>query len=569
VSTCLRGVEGARAPTPGGAARRALAGLLVVAGLLADLAHAQTPGAALPGRLERDAQREPQAAPRSGAINLDRALFPEQVPANATQLRFQLREVVISGNTALGTAELAPLWQGLVGTELSLADAFALAGRISATYRARGYVLSQAVVRQQELEVTGARLQIQVLEGHIDKIIVTSAPEVAGAALAQQLAPLAAERPATLATLERQLLLVNELPGVQARANLRAGSVPNASDLELLVQRTPWQGAVSLHNRSAPSQGSLRIDAELTRNGLLGHFDRHSLRLSSSRDQRLNQWAYSLDAPLGQDGWKVQAGVSASKSEPEVATVNLDTRSQNFYAGLSYPVLRSRQSNLGLRAQLAAYNNSSDTLGLRTSEDRIRALRLGLAADLSDAWGGVNLLDLEVSRGLTGLGASAADAPGLNGAEPAFTRTTLYLARLQDLGGPFSLLAAVTAQAADDKLPTAEQLGLGGETFVRGYDPSEAIGERGHAAKIELRFNAAWAWLSTTWYAYADAGTVTRRQTAAPALKTSLSSAGLGVRFSAPPRLRGYLELAKPLGDKVASKNSSDARVFAGLGVDF
>ncbi len=560
----LRSRQAAPHPAGPGALRALLLALVMAAGAQA---WAQTPpGASLPGRLERDSQREPQPARRDGAIDIDRARFPEQVPAGAASTRLTLAQVLLDGNTAIGTAELAPLWQPLLGRDISLADAFALAGRITAAYRARGYVLSQALVPQQDLDVAGARLRIRILEGHVDKLRVTGPP---GDALLPYLAPIGVERPATLATLERQLLLINELPGVQGQATLQAGSVAHASDLELLASQTRWQGALALHNRIAPSQGDVRIEADLVANGLFGVFDRHSLRLSSSGDRRLNQWSWGLDAPLGSQGWKLQLGLSGSVSEPRVAVANLDTRSQNAYLGLAYPVLRSRQTNLALRAQLAAANNSADALGQRTSEDRIRALRLGLTADHSDSLGGVNLVDIEVSRGLGGLGASAAGDPLLNGARPDFTRTTVYLARLQDLGAGFSLLAAFSAQDSGDKLPTAEQMGLGGETFLRGYDPSEAIGERGQAGKLELRADAAFGSLSTTWYLYTDAGSVTRRQVGAASQRTSLSSAGLGLRFSGPARLRGYLEVAKPLGDKVASKNSSRARVFAGIGIDF
>lgn len=530
------------------------------------IATAQIPGASLPGRLERDAQREPQPAKRDGAVSIDRPLFPEQIPPGAAQAKLKLVEVILVGNTAVATADLAALWQPLLGKEISLADVFGVAAAVSAGYRERGFVLSQAVVPKQDLDVAGAKVQIQVLEGFIGKVSVNGQPP---AALASYLSPIAAERPATLATLERQLLLVNELPGVQGRANLKAGSAPNASDLDLELQRTAYRGSVLVHNRIAPSQGDVRIEADVTANGFLGHFDRHNLRLSSSGSERTNQLSYSADVPLGSSGLKAQLGASASKSAPKVVVDNLDTRSHNAFAGLSYPVLRSRQTNLDLRAQLTGYNNYSETLGFRTSEDRIRAVRVGLSADYADAMGGVNLLDLEFSKGLSGMGASDPSDPLLNGAEPAFSRTTVYLARLQSLGGAWSLLGAVTAQTSADKLPSAEQLGLGGETFLRGFDPSEVIGERGYAAKLELRFNADFSAWSTTWYAFADAGTVKRRRVGDSDLSSSLTSAGVGLRFSGPARVRGYVEVAKPVGDNVASKGNSNARVFAGLGIDF
>ena len=52
-------------------------------------------------------------------------------------------------------------------------------------------------------------------------------------------------------------------------------------------------------------------------------------------------------------------------------------------------------------------------------------------------------------------------------------------------------------------------------------------------------------------------------------LSTSLTSAGVGVRFSGPARVRGFVEVAKPLGDRVTSKDSKKARAFAGFGIDF
>ena len=497
---------------------------------------------------------------------LDRARFPEQLPTGAATTRLKLTGVTVTGNTVIKTEELAPIYQALVGTDTSLAEMFAVAARISALYRERGYVLSQALVPAQDIVAAGAQVRIEVLEGFIDKASASGMP---AGAMDAYLQPLREQRPITLAVLERQLLLVNELPGVQARANLKAGSKPNASDLELAVDRKAVDTSINVHNRVAPSQGDVRVEAGVYVRGVLGLFDQHSVRLASSGNKQINQLSYALDLPLGASGLKGQVNASSSRSKPETVVANLDTSSDNVSIGLSYPVLRSRAANVGLRAQVGGYNNSSEAAGVVSSADRIRFVRAGVSADLVDAVGGINLLDLEWSRGLKALGASDKSDVLLNGTEPEFNRVTLYVARLQHLGGDWTLLAAVTAQQSNNRLPTAEQLGLGGETFLRGYDPSEAIGERGVAGKLELRFNASMGPVEGTWYAFADAGSVKRRLVGQPDNQTSLSSAGLGLRFSTNWRVRGYVELAKPLSDLVASKNNKDVRLFAGLGFGF
>lgn len=528
--------------------------------------YAQTvPPAVLPGRIEQDIKKEPVPAPREEFIRIDRSRFAEQMPSGASDTRLVLSAITLHGNSVISSAELQALWAPLVGRQVSLADVFRVAARISAVYRERGYVLSQAIVPQQDLQAAGATVRIEVLEGYIEGVSFVGIDE---RRLRDFFAPVLAEKPLRLATLERSLLLVNELAGVTVQANLKAGLLPNASSLVVVASSTPPAYSLSAHNRSTPAQGRLRIEAALDFPGPLQRFDRHSLRLISSGDERLNFLGYGFEAPLGAQGLKFQLNASASRSKPTSALGNIDTKSDNLGLGLSYPILRSRQSNLAARVNLAGYNNSSDSaLTTASSTDRIRALRIGVAADYADRVSGISMLDAEFSKGLSVLGAASAEPDTL--ADPQFTKMSLYLARLQHLGGEWSLLFAVTAQHSSDPLPSAEQLGLGGDTFLRAYDPSEVIGENGAAAKAELRYNFSARSVLATLYGYVDGGSVRRKQALGPDLKNTLTAAGFGVRVSGHSRFKGYLELAKPIRQVVASRGNKDVRLFGGIGTDF
>lgn len=539
---------------------------IAIAVLAPTHSHAQT-GAAQPGRIERDTRPLPEPV-RRDSVRIDTPRFAEQVPAGAQDVRFLLGEVLVTGNTVLSTQALSSTWAPLVGKPITLAEAFGIAAAISARYREAGFILSQAIIPPQDIRTVGvAVLRIQVIEGFVDKVSFTGR---APSKLQGYLAPVQSERPLRLSTLERALLLAGELPGVSAQANLRASATPNASDLEIVSSQKRTEFSLSAHNRSTPAQGRTRYEASAEVRGVLGEVDRHNLRWVTAGDERLSLLAYSADFFLGNQGLKLQLNASTSRSEPEtdLAFSNIETRGRNVSIGMAYPVLRSRQTNLSVRGAINAYHNTSDVAGSRATEDNIGVARLGLTTDLADGWGGISLLDVEWTRSLPSLGAASTDTVN-TGIPQQFSKWSLYAARLQSLGGNWSALLAGTGQSSSHKLPTGEQLGLGGETFLRAFDPSEVIGEKGAAAKFELRYDLGGARIASTLYVYADAGSVKRKQADGGYASTSLTAGGLGVRVSGPWRTRGYLEVAKPGRKDVTSEGNRDARVFAGLGIDF
>jgi hemolysin activation/secretion protein len=531
--------------------------------------YSQQSGSTAPGRVESDLRREPQPL-KGDAINLDRTRFPEQVPDGAKTAVLLLSNVEISGNTALNLDKLSSIWKDSLGKRVTLADAFAIAAKVTARYRESGYILSQAVVVKQDLVTEGATLRIEVLEGRIDKIAFNGLPEL-HTRLAAHVEPLRAEKPLTLATLERYLLLLNEIGGLSAKANLKPSTQANASDLEIVLARNPVGYSLNLHNRVSKALGPQRAEFGVDFNGGFTGFERHSLRVISSLTKQINLVSGSGEMPIGIDGLKINWSASSSKSSPSSALgASLDNASNNFSLGLSYPVIRSRQTNFGLRTNLGGYNNRSDVSGINKSKDSIRALRAGASFDYADSAGGLNLLDVELSKGLSSLGASEKGDVLLSnpGGNPQFTKSTLYVARLQSLGGAWSLLAAASGQWSKDKLVSAEKFGLGGELFLRAFDPSEVIGDSGTAGKLELRYAQSIASVPSTFYSYFDAGqSVTNNATGNT--RKSLTSAGLGVRFTAPNRLKGFIEIAKPGMKNSNSTGNQNVRVFAGIGFDF
>jgi len=554
---------------PLAASRAIRSGVLRAIGVLALIGSCQAQPAP-PVRLPQDSTRDLEPIRRDVPLTIDRNRLANQAPPDAANVVFRLESIRLEGNQALSTAALAPLWADLLHREISLVEVFDLAARISAAYRDAGYILSQALVPRQDISRSGATVQLRVVEGYVGHI--TFADDLRGVEhIRRLLAPITAERPLTLATLERRLLLLNDLPGTSARASLRAGQDEGTADMELVVERDLTAAALALHNRTTTAVGPIRIEATAERRALVGAFDREVLRWVGSGNDRLNLVAYDGDAPVGADGATVSWSGSASRSKPKTGVpFSFDTNSHALSVGAAYPLMRSRRTNLSVRGTLAGYNGSSNVLdGLQSSRERIRSLRLGLTFDLTDDAGGIDLVDVELDKGLGGLGASRrgdADLARL-GSNPQFTKVVVYVARLQSLGGDWSLLAAATAQGSSDLLTSSEQFGLGGDVFLRAYDPSELLGDEGIAAKLELRRNVNWGAASATAYAFYEGGAVHLRSVDGPYVRESAGSGGLGVRIGA-RRIKAFLEVAQPIHRPTAHGNDLSARVFAGIAVD-
>ncbi|MEQ1560452.1 MAG: ShlB/FhaC/HecB family hemolysin secretion/activation protein [Methyloglobulus sp.] len=106
-------------------------------------------------------------------------------------------------------------------------------------------------------------------------------------------------------------------------------------------------------------------------------------------------------------------------------------------------------------------------------------------------------------------------------------------------------MSAAQGQFREDVLLAAEQFSLGDEQFLRAYDPSEFIGDKGFATKAELRYTFnPFDVGSMTFYGFYDYGQI---HYSANRPSISIGAAGVGMRVSITPYFSGYIEGTKPL----------------------
>jgi hemolysin activation/secretion protein len=504
---------------------------------------------------------------------------PEQVaPAHAEDIKFVLHEVRIEGATVYDAAEMSAAFK--LGQEISVADVFRIANRLTARYRRDGYVLSQVLVPAQD--VTAGQLKLLAVEGFVDNIQLRGAVAADDKLLTKYGADLKAARPLTSDALERYLLLINDLARVRGRGTLvPSAHTQGAADLIVDVTRDYTTVAVATNNRSSRSLGTRRANLDFGSYGLIGEWDHLGVHAGSSLDDKLAFVGLDYGSAFGAQGFQWDVSATGVRARPgkaaNLAITDLESKSVSAQLELRAPVLRSRAQNLYLRTALTTFDGQSEFASADLSNDKIRALRLGLTYDLADGARGINTLELEVAQGIDGLGArkkgTAASPLSRAGGRTDFTKATLYVARLQSLGqawgGSWSALAALSAQHAFDALLAPELFAFGGDTFGRGYDASELAGDSGEAAKFELRYAGVLpeAGLSGySIYGFYDAGRVRRLDPVNESETEHATAAGIGLRMTG-TRWQGQVEYALPLDHDVAAEGNRDARFFFGVQV--
>jgi hemolysin activation/secretion protein len=533
-----------------------------------------------PGRVEENLKRPPEPVKQSPEPSTRLPVEAPQAPSNADAITFTLQSLTIDGSSVFTQADLLGNYRALLGQSISLARVYGIAAELTRRYRSAGYILSSVIVPEQKIESGNVRLQ--AVEGYLASVEIEGDLDARGGLFARTKQKLLAERPLRNRTLERYVLLLNDLPGVTAQAILRPspGAV-GATDLIIRVARGHRVSVdLGVNNRGSKAQGPVQYDADVVLTSVLHLKEETSIEYLQA-NPRDELWLASINHKerLNSEGLDFTANASRSRSTPALGrsflALNLETSTDQGSLAFEFPLKRSRAFNIRARSSLTYHDGMTDSSFGTLTHDKIAAVRIGLAVDTVDAWNGVNLLDLEMSKGLSGLGTSRIGDPLASrpGGDPQFSKATTYLARLQSIGPRWSVLLAASGQFAFTNVLAPEEFTFGGEFFGRAYDASEVVGDSGLAGKVEVRFTQDNPGRSGyTLYGFYEDGHVWRRlaPTEAGARKEdSAASAGGGLRLTLGVHVSAFVEGAVPLNHIVAAEGNRSARAFAGLKVDF
>jgi hemolysin activation/secretion protein len=489
---------------------------------------------------------------KNRAIPIPKVARPE-VRASARPL-FKLTAVSVEGASAIPGDVIAEAYRSYIGRTVSQADLVTIVGTISDRYRDAGYHLSRAIVPPQDIK--NGRVRIRMIEGQIAEVVLKGkGAEQFG--VRPLLDAVVAERTSRLETLERQLLLINDRPGVRI-VDTALEEIGNATGrFRLTVFLKTWHiyTALGLDNWGTPAVGRLQAYSASAFNSYVISGDSLGLNLSTvpdtPRELRFGRLFY--DVPIGLNGARLGATALYGDVWPGDYRKSLDdhTTTKTYEVRASIAPLQSRKSSLRLTAT-AGFSDVSERDSFGTIyNDHIRTL--GLAADykLHDDLGGWNYLNLYFRQGIDVFGASRHGDDLLSNHDGSgnFSVLDLSFARYQNLSDVVSVKISAAGQLASTALLTSQQFYIGGPAFGRGYYSGDLSGDNGIGGAVELRFDQKLKEgipKGYQLYGFIDGGAVWNHDDGRDDV-LSLSSVGAGVRFYLADEFLADLTIATPL----------------------
>ena len=482
---------------------------------------------------------------------------------------FVLRGVTITGARSMSNDQIAASYQSYLGKQVSQSDLASIAAQIGDLYRGAGFQLSRAIVPPQD--IPNGVVRIEVIEGSITEVTLKGdGAEQFG--IRPLLDPVLAEHPSRLATIERQMLLIDGRPGVRI-VDTALEEIGGASGrFRLVVVLKTWHVYTSFgfDNLGSSSVGPWQSYATAAFNSYMLPGDSLALNLSTTPNdpRELAFGRLSYDVPVGTDGARIGASALYSEVRPgdERRLSNDTTRTEAYELRGSIVPLQSQRTSLTLTAAAGFSNASERDVSGPIYDDHIRTLSLTSDYRLQDNYGGNNFLTVTYRQGLDIFGAShfGDDLLSRNGASANFSVLDVWFTRYQTLSDAWSLKLSAAGQTASGPLFTSQQFYLGGAAFGRGYGSAETSGDNGIAGSFELRFDQRpnLAYLSGyQLYGFVDAG-VAWNDGYGLNDGISLTSAGGGVRFFLWDDLRADVGVAFPLSYRAPDNDRRSARLL-------
>jgi hemolysin activation/secretion protein len=406
-------------------------------------------------------------------------------------------------NGLVSEDELNALLKDAIGKEVGLAGLKQLAGRITKHLHKKGWFLASADIPRQEIKdgivdivITVGTLEkgavirgrdLRISEPRLEKTATSAAPD---------------DSPASMQDIERGVLLLNDLPGIQAKSNVERGDAPGTARLAVNASEGPFlSGQVVGDNYGNRYTGNYRGTAILQANDPFRYGDQLSLSVTENTNYQFEQAGYTL--PIGYSG--LRAGLSYSEMryeiDKELIALGLDGGSRVVGTTLNYPIVRSRTTNLWTGVEYDWKNLWDRASGAFTDNKFVNVGTVHVNGDKLDTLlgGGYSTMNIGLAGGALD---RSADQEDLTADEETaksagtYGKFTYGGSRLQRLYfDRLNLFVSVNGQVAFDNLDSSEKFILGGPYGVRAYPVGEAAGDTGGIFTSEIRYDFPQLWV--------------------------------------------------------------------------
>lgn len=522
-----------------------------------------TPGS-VRATLPKQAAPIPQAVP---AIAPPASSAPSVAPGGEA---ITVTHFAITGNTVFDTATLESQISQYQGQALTLAELYKVANLLTRFYQDHGYGLARVTVPEQKFEA--GRVELLVIEGRIGQVHVEGNTDTHTAVI---LHSAAAAQPGAVFTnraAERAVLLVNDLPGVQAKGVLVPGSSFGTTDLVLNVQEIPYQARGSIDDYGRPATGRWRVNASASINSLTGHGDQLTAGITHAAGNLLNFGNLAYVVPAGPSGGSLALGYDRAiyhVGSGAFSKLDIGGASSDASVIYQYPLLRTTDQNLFWGLGVTHTSSYSDAGAQRISDGSINLLQASVYYTRAHQDGSYYTLNGQFfTNGKYNDGSlNKAGIANSNGEKARLMLGGSYVMPFQSR---WRFIAMGGMQWSPDPLVDNDKYSLGGPYSVRGFLSAEQRGDSGLYASAEVQRNL-WPAMGMSLGAFLDSGRVWDQSTAAvPGHSLTLSSTGLDLTvIPANSRWSARIQWAYAIGGYRPSDGNNGGHVWATLAASF
>ena len=480
-------------------------------------------------------------------------ILPLPRPEGTEAVSLELSSIQIKGMTAFSSDEIAHLWRGDVGGVVPLENLYKIADKITAFYHEHGYILSRAIVPEQEIGngiatielIEGGVGQVRVEGDFSDNYLVIKAGQ-----------SIARSRVFNIKAVEQALLTLNDLGGVTFR-NILVPGQDNKVDLVIKgIKSKPIDVGMGFDNSGSKFLGPYSVSGNVTVYHLLGDFSSLTLdtKKSTNKDE-MKKASLSYDTPIFYPSLHWNIDVSQTKGQPggSLQEFEISSLSKRIVTGLNWMPIRERQQNLGFGLVLQMDETQTKVLETLTAKDKIRSVKLSANYDWTNSQGARTSINGAIAHGLEGfMGGSRTGDSSLSrqDARADFNKFEFGASRSEPIFRDMMVYAAFSGQFSPTPLYSSEEVGFGGSAVGRAYDPSQITGDKGGSLVAELRGKAydvaPRLGVAMQPFLFADYGIVWNVDEGAGSPQEG-ASAGAGIRMSAFEYGEAQFAIAAPL----------------------
>ena len=479
--------------------------------------------------------------------------------AETREVRFEIREFVIEGNTIFHDARLMPVLKPFQGREKMASDVENARAALEKYHHQYGY--PTVLVNIPEQTVEDGTVRLEVIESKVRRVKVTGNRYFTREGLLREMPAFTPGEILYLPRVKEQLARVNRNPDLKVAPILMPGKKLGTIDVEFRVKdKLPLHGELEVNNRSTHTTTDTRLNAMLRYDNLWQKDHAVLLRYQTTPEDtdevKLFMGSYSLPSPINPDHLISFYGVWSDSETATAGDITVVGEGQIY--GMRYHIpLLSFESYIHDLTLGIDYKDFEDVVAEDiTTPVQYLPISVLYTAVMPDGFGqtgfsaGLNFNFRQTSSDVAEFQDKRSHSQG------NYLILTANLQRDQKLPWSARLWLQTDVQWADQSLISNEQYIAGGINSVRGYKENEAAGDTAWHGTTELRgpdvgqAAGIGRWFECVPYGFYDAASVRLLHSLqGEETDTWLSGAGAGVRGYLLKRFEYEVDWAVALND--------------------